>query len=148
MRRAAGAALEASGLARSAGEVELSILLADDARIRELNRRYLDRDRPTNVLAFPRPADGDDAASPPGAPLLLGDVVLAYETVAAEAKAQEKALCDHVSHLVVHGVLHCAGHDHDVESRAVEMERLETSILAGLGIDDPYAMSSAADTWR
>jgi probable rRNA maturation factor len=74
----------------------------------------------------------------PGAPLLLGDVVLALETVAREANDQFKPFCDHVRHLIVHGVLHLLGYDHRREADAIKMERLETSILAKLGVSDPY----------
>ena len=75
---------------------------------------------------------------PRDAPLLLGDVVLAFETVAREADEQDKPLADHFSHLIVHGVLHLLGYDHASDMEAVEMERLETSILAELGVADPY----------
>ncbi len=78
------------------------------------------------------------AAIPPGAPLLLGDVVLAFETAAREADEQGKPLSDHLSHLIVHGVLHLLGYDHATEAEAVAMELLETSILASLGVPDPY----------
>ena len=79
----------------------------------------------------------DEAAA--GQPQLLGDVVLARETVAREAVAQGKSLADHTTHLVVHGLLHLLGHDHQQPAEAVEMESLETRILAALGIADPYA---------
>jgi probable rRNA maturation factor len=88
------------------------------------------------VLAFPAWEPG--AEIPPGAPLLLGDVVLALETVAREAMEQGKPLADHLSHLIVHGVLHLLGYDHATEAEAVAMESLETSILASLGVPDPY----------
>ena len=92
-------------------------------------------DAPTNVLSFPAAASAPPA---PGAPLLLGDVVLAFETVAAEAAAQGKPLADHLAHLVVHGVLHLLGFDHEADAEAERMEALETRLLAGLGIADPY----------
>jgi len=116
--------------------IELGILLADDAEQRRLNRDWRGVDRSTNVLAF---AGWDPRApSPAGAPLLLGDVVLAYETVAQEAAEQGKSMADHFRHLVVHGVLHLLGHDHASDADAIVMERLETSILAELGVADPY----------
>ena len=117
-------------------QVELVVVLADDAEQRQLNRDWRGIDRPTNVLAFPAWAPG--AQLPRDAPLLLGDVVLAFETVAREADEQDKPLADHFGHLIVHGVLHLLGYDHASEGEAVEMERLETSILAELGVADPY----------
>ncbi len=116
--------------------VELSIRLADDAEQRRLNRDWRGIDRPTNVLAFPGWEPG--APLPAGAPWLLGDVSLAYETVAREAQQQGKPFSDHFRHLVVHGVLHLLGYDHATASEAKQMEALETSILAGLGVADPY----------
>ncbi len=129
-RRAADAAWKAAG----SGTAELSILLSDDAEVRILNRDYRAKDRPTNVLSFPA---GDEGAA--GRPRLLGDVVLALETIEREAAAQSKPLADHLSHLTVHGVLHLLGHDHQTETQATAMEALETEILRGLGIADPYA---------
>jgi len=111
---------------------ELSIVLADDALVRTLNRDWRAKDKPTNVLAFPNAAP------------LLGDVVLAFETCAAEAAAQGKPLADHLSHLVVHGVLHLAGHDHGHAREARIMEDLERRILAAAGIPDPYRARGAA----
>ncbi|ARJ66360.1 rRNA maturation RNase YbeY [Magnetospirillum sp. ME-1] len=119
------------------GVVELSIVLADDETVRGLNRDWRGKDQPTNVLSFAS-LDDEDAPIVPGAPLLLGDVILAYETCAAEAQEQGKELADHFSHLVVHGVLHLLGYDHMDEEEAAEMEALETTLLAALGIPDPY----------
>jgi probable rRNA maturation factor len=116
--------------------VELAISLADDAAQQRLNRDWRGVDQPTNVLAFP--AWNPDTPIPPGAPLLLGDVVLAFETAAREADEQGKPLSDHLSHLIVHGVLHLLGYDHVTEAEAVAMESLEKSILASLGVPDPY----------
>jgi probable rRNA maturation factor len=118
------------------GSVELGIILADDAEQRRLNRDYRGQDAPTNVLAFSVWERGMPV--PPGAPVLLGDVVLAFETVAREAADQDKRLEDHLGHLVVHGVLHLLGYDHVSAAEAVTMEALETSILAKLGVSDPY----------
>ena len=138
LERAARAALALAaepGLAR-----EVSFLLADDARVRRLNRDYRGHDKATNVLSFP----AEDEV-PPGegsaGPRLLGDVVLALETLEREAAAQSKTLADHVSHLAVHGVLHLLGYDHARAAEADRMERLEARILAGLGIADPYAVA-------
>jgi probable rRNA maturation factor len=118
------------------GTVELGITLADAANQRQLNRDYRGLDAPTNVLAFSVWEPG--TRLPPGAPVLLGDVVLAMETVAQEAAEQKKPLADHLVHLTVHGVLHLLGYDHLTQAEAATMESLERSILAELGVPDPY----------
>jgi probable rRNA maturation factor len=118
------------------GTVELGITLADAANQRQLNREYRGLDAPTNVLAFPVWEPG--TRLPPDAPVLLGDVVLAVETVAQEAAEQKKQLADHLVHLTVHGVLHLLGYDHVTQAEAATMESLETAILAELGVPDPY----------
>ena len=110
-------------------EGDVVILLTDDAAIQDLNARFRDKDRPTNVLSFP----AAESAFPP-----LGDVVLAHDYCAAEAVAQSKTLSAHLSHLVVHGILHLLGHDHMEDEEAEEMEGEERLILADLGIADPY----------
>ncbi len=122
---------------------ELSIVLADDTLVRSLNRDWRGQDRPTNVLSFAS-EEPDDGVPDPTKPLLLGDVVLGYETVAAEALAQRKTLADHLTHLIVHGVLHLLGFDHIAEPDAEAMETLETRVLAGLHVADPYAEREAA----
>lgn len=134
VRRAAAAALDAA--ATSAPAAELTIRLSGDSVVQRLNRDFRRKDKPTNVLSFPA-AEGPPL--PPGAPLLLGDVVIAYGTVVREAAAQGKSVADHLVHLVVHGVLHLLGYDHEKPGEAKRMESLETRILAGLGIADPYA---------
>jgi probable rRNA maturation factor len=123
---------------RSPGEV--SVLLADDARLHELNRGWRGKDRPTNVLSFPAGDPvGATAAVPGGPPRLLGDIAVALETARAEALAEGKPLDHHLSHLLVHGTLHLLGYDHEGdEGEAVTMERRETELLAGLGVADPY----------
>lgn len=123
------------------GPLELSVVLADDRTVQSLNRDYRDKDRPTNVLSFAL-TESDEPAGLPGQPIALGDVLLAYETVASEARQQEKSLQDHVFHLVAHGVLHLLGYDHQVEEDAREMERLEKAILAEFAIADPYGPDS------
>jgi probable rRNA maturation factor len=146
-RQAAEAALAQSGaqagkrsrIGRGAA-AELSIVLADNATVQELNARWRGKDAPTNVLAF-----ASDEKPVAGQPVLLGDVVLAYETVAAEAKQQGKALADHFQHLVIHGVLHLLGYDHVVAAPARRMETLEKRILASLGIADPYRIGEMLD---
>ncbi|WP_349361463.1 rRNA maturation RNase YbeY [Stappia sp.] len=120
---------------------ELSVVLADDARVRELNRDWRGKDTPTNVLSFP----GGDEDEPPYGPL-LGDLVLARETVAREADAMGICFFDHLTHLVVHGFLHLFGYDHQIDDEAEDMEALERRILARLGIADPYVDPLAAST--
>ena len=108
------------------------ILLTDDETVRDLNDRFRGKDRPTNVLSFP-------AADMPGAnPQPLGDIVLAYGVCATEAEEQSKALRNHLTHLVVHGVLHLLGRDHEVDADAEAMEAEERTLLATLGVADPY----------
>jgi probable rRNA maturation factor len=135
---AARAAL--AGAASAHGPAELSIVLGDDALIQGLNRQWRGQDKPTNVLSFAALS----ASPPPGAPHLLGDVVLAFETLAAEAAAQDKPLADHLRHLVVHGVLHLLGFDHAAADEAERMEALETAVLAGFGVPDPYRVTEAS----
>jgi probable rRNA maturation factor len=130
--RAAAAALAAHG---AGAEGELSVALGDDALLRRLNRDHRGQDKATNVLAFPLAEPDAD----PALPALLGDVVVARETVLREAAAQGKKAADHLVHLVVHGTLHVLGHDHSTDADAARMEALETAVLAGLGIADPYA---------
>jgi probable rRNA maturation factor len=123
------------------GAAEISLLFADDARLRELNRDWRGKDAPTNVLSFPatRTVAGETPAPEfAGVPLELGDVALAFETCRAEADRQAKPLADHVAHLVVHGVLHLVGYDHETTEEARVMEGLERAVLAGLGVADPY----------
>ena len=134
IRKAAGAALTAGG--KSAASI--SLLLGDDAAIQRLNASFRGKDTPTNVLSFPAPVmPGDPAPS-------LGDIALAYETCVREAEAEGKTLSDHLTHLVIHGTLHLLGYDHETDVEADAMEALETRLLAGLGIADPYAQSVPA----
>lgn len=118
--------------ARHRKPAELSIRIVGAGEGRELNRRYRDRDYATNVLSFP-------AELPPGVPSpLLGDIAICAGVVAREAREQRKAVRDHYAHLTVHGVLHLLGFDHQDDQDAERMEALETRVLAGLGIADPY----------
>ncbi|MEQ9812917.1 MAG: rRNA maturation RNase YbeY [Azospirillaceae bacterium] len=120
-----------------ADPVELGIVFTGDAEMRTLNNTWRGQDKPTNVLSFAA-LEGEQAGAC-ALPLQLGDLVLAYETVAREAEEQSKSLADHATHLIVHGVLHLLGFDHITDGDAERMEALETEILAGLGIADPYA---------
>lgn len=115
------------------GVAELSIVLADDAEQQELNRQWRGIDKPTNVLSFPQI---EPFAAVTG---LLGDIILARETLEREAAELQKPFADHFTHLVVHGFLHILGYDHATEAEALVMEGLETQILESLGIADPYA---------
>jgi probable rRNA maturation factor len=118
------------------GPVEVSVLLTDDAAVQELNRMWRGKDKPTNVLSFPAAPQPRHA----GAATPLGDVVLAYETLVRESAEQSKPLQNHLTHLLVHGTLHCLGQDHEIgEAEADAMEALEVAALATLGIPDPYA---------
>ena len=132
-------ALATVDAARSRG-VEVSVLLTDNAAQRRLNRTYRRIDTATNVLSFPAGDDGlgGELTRPADAPRLLGDVVLAVETVAAEAARDGKNFTDHTTHLIVHGILHLLGYDHVGDDEAALMERLEVRILARLGVADPY----------
>ena len=115
-------------------DAEVSVLLVDDARIRSLNAQWRSIDKATNVLSFPASAPGKLASNP-----LLGDIVMAFETMQREARAEGKSLANHFSHLVVHGFLHLIGYDHENEGDAETMEALEIKVLAGLKIANPYS---------
>ncbi len=115
----------------------VSVALLSDAEVRGLNKAFRGKDAPTNVLSFPSPA-AMHAGGREGETLFLGDVALAYETVVSEAAAQDKTVFQHAAHLVVHGVLHLAGFDHDGDTDAERMETAEGAILARFGIPDPY----------
>ena len=121
---------------------EISVVLADDAFVHDLNRRYRGTDRPTNVLSFAQ--EDDEAGDAAMAGRMLGDVVLAFGTISREATEQGKPLGNHVSHLVVHGVLHLLGHDHETDEDAEIMEALERDALSRLNIPDPYAEGAPA----
>lgn len=137
--RAARAAAEvAPELANS--RLSASLLFTSDAEIHALNRQWRQRDKPTNVLSFPM-LEREELLSlaPDGPPELLGDVALAHETCAREATEKAVPLAHHATHLIIHGLLHLAGHDHEIsEADAEAMEALETKALAICGIADPY----------
>ncbi len=127
----------AAAIAESRAELppacEVSFLFCDDAAIQALNARWRGIDKPTNVLSFP--ADGPET---PGALSLLGDIVMAYETVAVEASRDRTTIEAHVSHLAIHGFLHLIGYDHMEEAEAGEMEALESRSMIRLGRPDPW----------
>lgn len=136
------AAWAAATVAPELGNPRLSasILFTSDAEIHTLNREWRERDKATNVLSFPM-LERDDllVLAPAGPPELLGDVALAHETCAREAADKGIALSEHATHLILHGLLHLAGHDHELsDAEAQAMEALETKALAILGLADPY----------
>jgi probable rRNA maturation factor len=130
LKRAATAALAQSGLK---GKSALTLLLASDKKLHQLNRDFRGKDKATNVLSFPAAANEDG---------YRGDIAIAYGVTAREAKDAGKAFKDHATHLVVHGVLHLAGYDHEKTRDAKIMEPLEVKILSKLGIADPYKVSA------
>lgn len=117
-----------------------SLLFTTDARVHELNREWRGMDKPTNVLSFPMlTGEQFENLEPDGPPEMLGDLALAYGTCAREAAEKSIAIEDHTAHLIVHGLLHLAGYDHETSDEdAEEMEALEVKILARLGVADPY----------
>lgn len=118
---------------------EVAVVLSDDDEVRALNRTWAGRDKPTDVLSFPagEPTCGDGSR-------VLGDIILAYETIERDARELGVPLAAHATHLVVHGLLHLLGYDHAVGCDADAMEGLETRILADLGLHDPYARDKFA----
>lgn len=117
-----------------------SLLFTSDEEVHTLNREWRERDKPTNVLSFPMLEREElEELTPVGPPAMLGDIALAYATCAREAEEKSVSLEAHATHLIVHGLLHLAGHDHVTSDEQAEaMERLEAAILAKLGIADPY----------
>jgi probable rRNA maturation factor len=131
-------AIAASAEAGSSRNGELAIVLTDNSAIRQLNRQWRGLDEPTNVLSFPAADEGQTEGE-----RQLGDIVIAYEIAAREAETEKKPLTDHLAHLTVHGFLHLLGYDHETDSEADKMEQLEATILARLGVPDPYAARDA-----
>ncbi len=139
-RAALAASAVEAGLAN--GRLCISVLFTTDAQVHALNREWRARDRPTNVLSFPmQTADELRDLGADGPPVLLGDIALAYETCEREAAEKRIALADHATHLLIHGLLHLAGHDHVANAaQADAMEALEIKALAQIGLPDPYAI--------
>jgi len=137
-REAIRAATVECGIALRRG-AEVSVHLVGDADIRALNAKWRGVEAPTNVLSFPAVE-----ARGLGEARLLGDVLIAFETVSREAEREQKALGDHFRHLVVHGFLHLLGFDHVEDGQAEAMEALETRVLARLGVADPYGSGQLA----
>jgi probable rRNA maturation factor len=138
---AALATTPCAGLASGPALVEVSVRLTSDAEVHQLNRQYRGKDKPTNVLSFPMiqpdllaavTENSDDGE------VLLGDIVLAHGVCAAEAAEKGVALADHAAHLIVHGLLHLLGYDHQGTAEAEAMESLEKEAMAALGLHDPY----------
>lgn len=141
--RAATAALSATpygALTTADALIEISVRLTDDAEVQVLNRDYRQKDKPTNVLSFPMIAPDllDAVSNTDDGEVLLGDIVLAHETCAAEAAEKGITLPAHATHLIVHGTLHLLGYDHQGQAEAEAMEQIERDVLATLGIADPY----------
>ena len=114
-------------------QAQVCILFADDEAIQKLNQQWRGMNKPTNVLSFPSLSPVID-----GEAVMLGDIILAFETIEREAKEEQKPLIHHIQHLVVHGFLHLLGYDHETDDEAQEMEAAEICVLAKLGIDNPY----------
>ena len=158
LQRAIG---EAAAMAATSGG-ELAIVLTDDSAIRALNRDWRGKDQPTNVLSFPANAPSHSlprkparvrmeaasgrAGTPQGPVRLLGDIVIAYETMAREAMAEGRPFRHHLAHLAVHGFLHLVGHDHAQDAQADAMEALEIAVLARLDVPNPYLTPAPTPT--
>lgn len=130
-------------LARSAisatlpdNDVSVSLLFTSDEKILDINKQWRGKATATNVLSFPV---SNETPVPAGEPRPLGDIVLAFGVVSREALEQKKTLSHHVTHLIVHGLLHLLGYDHEDDGEAEAMEAREIAVLAGLGMENPYA---------
>ncbi|EJF84267.1 metalloprotein, YbeY/UPF0054family [Bartonella elizabethae Re6043vi] len=120
---------------------EISLLFTDDEHMTQINAQWRGKNKSTNVLSFP--AFPIKAGNPPGP--MLGDIIIARETVVLEAETQGKTFQDHLTHMIVHGILHLLGYDHETDDEAHQMEKLEKEILQKLSIKDPYAELSIND---
>ena len=134
--RIIASALTAANAAAGPRRGTVTVVVDDDARIRQLNRDWRGFDKPTNVLSFPYP-------DTPGPERSIGDIAISYETAAREAATEGKSFADHIAHLSVHGFLHLLGYDHESDADAEDMEALERVILARIGVSDPYVAHEA-----
>lgn len=126
-------------------EIEVSLLLTNDAEIQELNKNYRKKDKPTNVLSFPvlAPKVFENITDFKGDFMAIGDIVLSFQTLKRETIEQNKIFNNHLTHLLIHSILHLIGYDHETESEAKIMENLEIEILKNLAIDNPYIIPSS-----
>ena len=131
-------AIAAAAAALAAPSREVSVVLTDDASIQKLNREWRKIDKPTNVLSFP--------AAKAGGAAFLGDIVIAYETLARECADEDKVFLHHLAHLTVHGFLHLIGYDHQIDSDADAMEGLESNIMQIMKMPDPYRARDQGDS--
>lgn len=143
LRTACARTIAITPLLTPARTIEISLLLTNDASITRLNAQYLGKHKPTNVLSFP-----SEVLTPPHYPdlpdiLVLGDIVLAYETILREAEEQQKTFLNHMTHLTIHGMLHLLGYDHEATEDALIMEGLEVQILQTFNIQSPYTEPTA-----
>jgi probable rRNA maturation factor len=134
----AGVATHPDTAAAVRGHDAVSVALIDDGSMARLNKRWRNKNTPTNVLSFPTPPSAKHVGQ-----RMLGDIVLAFETIEREAVADGKTMNDHVAHLVTHAMLHLLGYEHEADRDAERMEALEINILATLGIADPYKIGAA-----
>lgn len=127
-----------------AAKAQMTLLLTTDKAVQALNRDFRAKDKPTNVLSFPQFERKDlvkiGRLDTGKEGIYVGDIAVAYATVVKEAKAEGKSVVDHLTHLLIHGLLHLFGYDHDTDSKAARMERLEREIMATLGLPDPYVV--------
>lgn len=121
-------------------KIEVSVLLTNNHEIQILNKQYRDKDKPTNVLSFPNLSYDEIRRMPTNSPyaIMLGDLALAFETILTEAQEEKKVFLNHFYHLVVHGMLHLLGYDHETDAEAELMQTKEIEILKTLDITDPY----------
>jgi probable rRNA maturation factor len=135
------AAIEATSLGSVVASCEISLLFTNDTHIQELNRDYRKKDKPTDVLSFPsyelKVGKYNELSREPE-PVMLGDVIVSRETLMRDAEDEGKTPRTHLAHLLIHGVLHLLGYDHEEESEAETMEKLEIAILGAMGIKNPY----------
>lgn len=126
-----------------ANACSFTLLLTSDSVVKKLNRDWRGKNKATNVLSFPQfmPAQIRKQKPRKGAGIYMGDIAIAYAYVVDEAKKEHKKPLDHVTHLMIHGILHIFGYDHASKAQAAKMEKMEKSILASLGLPDPYVVN-------